>query len=202
LQVKLLRILQEGEFERVGDTKTIKVNVRVIAASNQKLEKMINEGRFREDLYYRLNVISIELPPLKERRGDMRLLAEYFIQKHNKDSAKRIKGITKEALEILERYDWPGNVRELENVVERAMVLSHKDTIDKDVLPEILHKNVLVNTSSKGNNTLKEILEEPERDIIYKTLQEVKGNKKKAASKLGINRSTLYNKIRKYGLTE
>ncbi len=200
LQVKLLRILQEGEFERVGDTKTIKVDVRIIAATNQGLDRMIKQGKFREDLYYRLNVISIELPRLKDRRGDIRPLVEHFIQKHNKENKnKKIIGITKEAMDILERNDWHGNIRELENVIERAIILTPRQKIDKGVLPEALHRTHTPG-SVKKNNTVKEILEEPERDIILRALQEVKGNRKKAALRLGINRTTLYNKIKKYGL--
>jgi len=200
LQVKLLRILQEGEFEHVGDTKTIKVNVRIIAATNQNLTRLIKEGLFREDLYYRLNVITIDSPRLKERRGDIKLLVDHFIRKHNKENKKKILGITEEAMEVLEANDWPGNIRELENVIERAIVLTTHKTIDKDVLPEALHKNSI--HKKDENNTLKEILAQPERDVILKALQEVNGSRKKAALKLGINRTTLYNKIKKYGLNE
>ncbi|MFC1667446.1 sigma-54-dependent transcriptional regulator [Candidatus Omnitrophota bacterium] len=201
LQVKLLRVLQEGEFERVGDAKTSKVDVRVIAATNQNLDNLIKAGKFRQDLYYRLNVIAIELPRLKERPGDIKLLVEHFINKHNKqDGAKRVTSITKEAMSVLENNDWPGNVRELENVIERAIILTRGQKIDKDVLPEALHRPDVLKVSERKNNTLKEILGEPEKNIILKTLQEVKGNKKKAALKLGINRTTLYNKIKKYGL--
>ncbi|MBU0758949.1 MAG: sigma-54 dependent transcriptional regulator [Candidatus Omnitrophica bacterium] len=201
LQVKLLRILQEGEFERVGDTKTNKVDVRIIAATNQPLEKIIKEGKFREDLYYRLNVISIEMPKLRDRRGDIKLLAEHFIQKHNKHAnGRKITSITKQAMNILEKNEWPGNVRELENVIERAMVLSSSKEIDRDVLPEALCKSSAQAADAGKNNSLKEILEEPEKEILLRTLRDVKGNKKKAASKLGINRTTLYNKIKKYNL--
>ena len=201
LQVKLLRILQDGEFERVGDTETLKANVRVIAAANQKLEKLIKENKFREDLYYRLNVISIDMPELKERKGDIKLLVEHFIQKFNKENVdKKITGITKEALDILEKYEWPGNVRELENAIERAIVLTTRQVIDRDILPDALHKNYILKDSLAKNDTLKDILKEPEKEIILKTLNDVKGSKKKAAQKLGINRATLYNKIKKYGL--
>ncbi|MBU1062379.1 MAG: sigma-54 dependent transcriptional regulator [Candidatus Omnitrophica bacterium] len=199
LQVKLLRVLQEGEFERVGETTTVKVDVRVIAATNQSLDKLIKEGKFREDLYYRLNVISIELPPLKDRRGDIRILAEYFIQKHNKEHKdKKIIDISQEAMDMLEKNDWPGNVRELENVIERAIVLTRNNKISKDVLPEALHKNHMAPGKGKNNATLKESLEEPEKYMILKVLQDAGGNKKKAALKLGINRTTLYNKMKKY----
>lgn len=130
LQVKLLRVLQSGEFERVGDTKTVKVNVRVIAATNQDLNEAIKNGRFREDLYYRLNVISIHIPPLRERRDDIPLLAGHFLKKkHNLVTNKKVRGISKEAMQALLEYDWPGNVRELENVIERAVILTKKDSI-------------------------------------------------------------------------
>lgn len=203
LQVKLLRVLQEGEFERVGETKTVRVDVRIIAATNQNLEKLIKEGKFREDLYYRLNVISIELPDLKDRRDDIELLIGHFIDEHNSKRRpdKRITGISKEVMDILKNYDWPGNVRELENVIERAMVLTQCGEIEKSVLSEEICKRYgLQKSSSRKNNTLKEFLEEPEKDVLVKTLEEVKGNKAKAASKLGINRTTLYNKLKKYGL--
>jgi len=201
LQVKLLRVLQDGDMERVGDTKTLKVNVRIIAATNQGLEKLIKENKFREDLYYRLNVISINMPDLKSRKGDIKLLAEHFIHKHNKESSdKKITGLTKEALNILEKYDWPGNVRELENTIERAIVLTTGHVIDKDGLPDSLHKSYALNAGFAKSDTLKNFLREPEKDIISKTLKDTKGNKKKAAEKLGINRTTLYNKIKKYGL--
>ncbi len=205
LQVKLLRVLQEGEFERVGDTKTIKVNVRIIAATNQNLEELIKNGRFREDLYYRLNVISIDVPPLRERRSDIKLLAEHFLQKHAPSNRQRkIKGLNKEVLEILKGYHWPGNVRELENVIERAIIMAKGDEITKENLPEALCKDHMLNKLSTTNNdkTLKEVLAEPEREIILRILQEVKWNRKKAASKLGINRTTLYNKMKRFGISK
>ncbi|MBU1912955.1 MAG: sigma-54 dependent transcriptional regulator [Candidatus Omnitrophica bacterium] len=201
MQVKLLRVLQEGEFERVGETKTLKVDVRVIAATNQRLEGLIKEGKFRSDLYYRLNVINIELPRLKDRVEDLGLLVSHFIEKHNKeDASKKITGITKEAMAVLEGYSWPGNIRELENMVARAVVLARSRKIDVDSLPEELQKSRNGKTHGGNNNTLKDMLAEPERDVIRKMLDEAHGNKKKAALKLGINRTTLYNKIKKYGL--
>lgn len=203
LQVKLLRVLQEGKFERVGDHETMQANVRIIAATNQALDALIKENKFREDLYYRLNVIAIDLPSLKDRRSDIKLLTEHFIQKHNRvDKNKKITGIAKEALEILEMHDWPGNVRELENVIERAIVLTPGNTIEKDMLPEAMHRNHVLQDSAKKNGTLRDILKAPERNIILKALKEVNGNKKKAAARLGINRTTLYNKIKKHRLAE
>ena len=203
MQVKLLRVLQEGEFERVGETKTLKVDVRVIAATNQRLDGLIKEGKFRSDLYYRLNVINIELPRLKDRVEDLSLLVSHFIEKHNKeDASKKITGITKEAMAVLEGYSWPGNIRELENMVARAVVLAHAKKIDVDSLPEELQKswNSKAHGGNGNNSTLKNMMAEPERDVIRKMLDEARGNKKKAALKLGINRTTLYNKIKKYGL--
>ena len=141
------------------------------------------------------------MPELKERKGDIKLLVEHFIQKFNKENVdKKITGVTREALDILEKYEWPGNVRELENAIERAIVLTASHVIDKDILPDALHKNYILKDSLAKNDTLKDILKEPEKDIILKTLNDVKGSKKKAAQKLGINRATLYNKIKKYGL--
>jgi len=204
LQVKLLRVLQEGEFERVGDTKTIKVNVRVIAATNQNLEELIKKGTFREDLYYRLNIISIDLPPLRERKDDIILLANYFIAKHAHELNRPIKKLSEKAIEKLVSYHWPGNVRELENVIERAMVLSKKDSfeITESHLPENILKcngKILANSNGQKNN-LKTSLQEPEKQIILEALDKTNWNKKQAAEMLGINRTTLYKKLNLYGI--
>jgi len=206
LQTKLLRVLQQKEFERVGDHNTMKVDVRVIATTNQNLEKAIADGRFRQDLYYRLNVISITIPPLRERKEDLPALIKHFIAVYSKENYKKIKNITDEAYRILTSYDWPGNVRELENIIERAVILDTDLVIDKDDLPEVLlsgssnvvEKPVTLNTGSVS--TLKEALKNPERIFIEKILEEVGGNKKKAAIKLGVNRTTLYNKLRQHNL--
>ncbi|MEW6169970.1 MAG: sigma-54 dependent transcriptional regulator [Candidatus Omnitrophota bacterium] len=206
LQVKLLRVLQEGEFERVGDNKTVKVDVRVISATNQNLENLISQGKFRKDLYYRLNIISIELPPLRERKTDIPLLVDDFIEKHLKHTSKKIEGLSADAIDTLINYNWPGNVRELENVIERAIILAKKPIITLEDFPDFLRsldKNKLKENEVliPGNGSkLKQALRSPERDLILKALHSSDGNKNKAAEILGINRTTLYKKMRSYGL--
>ena len=201
LQVKLLRVLQEGEFERVGDTKTVKVDVRVIAATNQNLEDLIAQGKFRKDLYYRLNIISIAVPPLREKRVDIPLLVEDFIKKHSKHISKKIEGISDEALSILIDYNWPGNTRELENVIERAIILTKGPIIIPEDFPESL-SNVKQGVQSFANDNLKlkDALKSPEKGLITKALQSVNWNRNEAARILGINRTTLYKKMIKFGL--
>jgi len=204
LQVKLLRVLQEGEFERVGDTKTLKVDVRVIAATNQNLQDLINQGKFRKDLYYRLNIIGIELSPLRERKEDIPLLVEHFIKKHSKHTSKKIKGFDRNALDILMDYQWPGNVRELENVIERAIILCKGTTITIQDLPEHLHlPRARANQPAQqavAVGRLKDALKSPERGLIVKALEDASWNRNEAARALGINRTTLYKKMVKFGL--
>lgn len=206
LQVKLLRVLQQKEFEKVGDHRTIKVDVRIIASSNQDLEKLVAEKKFREDLYYRINVISICVPPLRERKGDLAILTEYFFKNYTRENHKNIMGISREVIDILKAYNWPGNVRELENIIERAVILDRNGLIENDDLPEIILSSqpLLRNDGSAGAlaipASLKDMLQEPEKVYILQVLQEVGWNKKKAAVKLGVNRTTLYNKLRKYNL--
>lgn len=205
LQVKLLRILQEGEFEKVGDNKTVEVDVRVIAATNQNLEDLIIEGKFRKDLYYRLNIISIELPPLRERKSDIPLLIHNFINKHTQHIKRKIDSISDEALSVLMDYDWPGNIRELENVIERAIILSKGPVIIAQDLPESITRpkalqEQLFNGNGNGDLKLKEALRSPERDLITKALNSVNWSRNEAAKILGINRTTLYKKMQRYGL--
>lgn len=210
LQVKLLRVLQDKEFERVGENKTLKVDVRVIVSTNQDLEKFVADKKFREDLYYRLNVISIYLPPLRDRKEDLPALVDHFIEMFSRENNKKIECVSGEALEILQNYNWPGNIRELENIIERAVILDTDGRIEKEDLPEILRNstisllnNVNVVTDILGAGipaSLKSALQEPEKVYILRVLKEVGGNKKKAAIKLGVNRTTLYNKLRKYNL--
>ncbi len=199
LQVKLLRVLQEGSFERVGDTKTLQVDVRVIAATNQDLHELILEGSFREDLYYRLNVIAIDLPPLRERKGDISLLVDHFLDKFSKKSKKHFTGVSERFLNILEAYHWPGNVRELENVIERATIVAQGNVLMEQDLPVLFHRTPapLQNNASRP---LKEMLGEPEKDLILQTLRGCHWNRKRAAERLGVNRTTLYNKMKKYHL--
>ncbi|MEW5766204.1 MAG: sigma-54 dependent transcriptional regulator [bacterium] len=203
LQVKLLRVIQEKEFERVGDTRTIKVDIRIIAATNRNLDEEIAKRRFREDLYYRLNVVNIMLPPLRDRIGDIPLLVEHFLSKYSYEANKEVLGIHEEAMKMLLRYNWPGNVRELENIIERAVVLAKGSSITLEDLPKPLQ---IVRDRRTGlqvkniHRSLRQSLEEPERQIILNVLKRTNWNRKRAAQVLGINRSTLYNKMRKFGL--
>lgn len=205
LQVKLLRVLQQKEFERVGDHRTMKVDVRIIASTNQNLEKAIEEKKFREDLYYRVNVISIKVPPLREHKEDLPHLAGHFIRLFSKENCKSIEGASEELIDILINYDWPGNIRELENLIERAVILDTDGIIGKDDLPEIILNR---SRSFKDEamigigmpSSLKNALQEPEKVYILQVLKEVGWNKKKAAVKLGVNRTTLYSKLRKYNI--
>ncbi len=198
-QVKLLRVLQQREVIPVGATKPIAVDVRLIAATNRDLERDIEQGRFRSDLYYRLNVISIELPPLRERHDDVPLLAEHFLKREAERSEEEPKKLSDEAMEVLFEYTWPGNVRELENVVERAVVLTNGGTIQPDALPPRLKEKApdpLVRDAPPANPTMEVI----ERAYIEHVLKAEGGNKSRAAEVLGIDPSTLYRKIKRYDL--
>jgi transcriptional regulator with PAS, ATPase and Fis domain len=202
MQVKLLRILQEFEFEQVGGSKTFRVDSRVILATNEDLGRSVAEGRFRQDLYYRVNVINIELPPLRERVLDIPLLARHFLQAVCEESGKRVEDFNDDALTILQRYRWPGNVRELQNVVERAVLLGKGDYVQADDLPRRLLEEVPLPTSagpSRGR-TLKEALEGPERQIILEALETHHWNRNATAEALGVNRTTLYKKMKRLGL--
>jgi two-component system response regulator HydG len=206
LQVKLLRVLQDGEFERVGETKTRHAAVRVLAATNQDLEELIKTNRFRHDLYYRLNIIAIDMPPLRDRKEDISLLVEHFVEKHSQALGKKINGVSDEVLRELMRYQWPGNVRELENVIERACVLTRSNLIQKTDLPEVVTKETapapLAENGSNGTNggNLKDALRDPEKKIILDALAKCRWNKKETAELLGINRTTLYKKMSQYGI--
>ncbi len=206
LQAKLLRVLQDGRFTRVGGVENIEVNVRLIAATNANLEKLLEEGKFREDLYYRLNVIPILIPPLRERREDIGPLTDFFIQKYARKNKKSIKGISQEARFILMNYDWPGNVRELENAIENAVVMAEGEVITPADLPGYLQSSVSEGSfmgqllqQHKGMS-YREKLEAFEREIIRQALEETGGNKTHAAKKLGFTLRTLRNKVKKYNL--
>lgn len=200
LQAKLLRVLQEKEIKRVGGTNTIKIDVRVIAATNQKLEEEVRKGNFREDLFYRLNVIPITIPPLRERKEDISYLANNFLEKFNKLYNKN-KELDIEAIEILESYSWPGNVRELENAIERLLVIGDNKYITKNNIISILGKEKFEDINEvKIKSTLKEIVDDFEKDIIEKTLKEC-GNTYKAAEVLGITQSTVVRKAKALGIT-
>ncbi|MFH0876976.1 MAG: sigma-54 dependent transcriptional regulator [Candidatus Omnitrophota bacterium] len=208
LQVKLLRVLQDGEYERVGETKTRKADVRIIVATNQDLEELIKKGSFRSDLYYRLNIICIQIPPLRDRKEDIALLVEHFIDKHSKALGKNIHGICDEASIKLTQYRWPGNVRELENVIERACVLTRKALIQLEDMPEFILDGVLpceaqtpaAAVATLAGMGLKGALRDPEKQIILEALNKANWNKKETAKILGINRTTLYKKLATYGI--
>jgi DNA-binding NtrC family response regulator len=200
-QVKLLRVLQEGEFEAVGSDRTSTVNVRVIAATNRNLKEEISKGNFREDLYYRLNVITIELPPLRERGEDVLLLAEWFLTSYSKRYNKTIKGFTKETQEALLNYNWPGNVRELENIVERAVVLCREQEITMQLLPtDIRSPQLDLNCISRQGRKLPDLLEEIEKNLLLEALNKHHWVQTKAASALGITRTTLQYRMQKFEL--
>lgn len=203
LQVKLLRVLQDREFEPVGSEKTHKVDVRLILATNQNLEEMVETGEFRQDLYYRINVINIEQPPLRERSGDIPLLVDHYTNVFNEQYGKNIEGFNEEAIDVLLRYDWPGNVRELVNVIERAVVLTRSPVITISELPEVVRDNRgyrAPSTEDLENSSLKEALANPERHLIINALDSNGWNRQKTAETLGINRTTLYRKMKKYDI--
>ena len=201
LQVKLLRVLQEREFERVGGVETIKTDIRVIAATNRNLEEMVSKRTFREDLYYRLNVVAIHVPPLRERKEDVRLLADYFLHKYGQENNKSVSAIDEEALTCMQGYSWPGNVRELGNVVERAVIMSTGSVVFLEDLPAALTKQQA--TADEGDYEglhLKEIVKQVESAAIKQALAKNSGNRVKTAKELGISRRSLLYKIEEYGL--
>jgi two-component system response regulator HydG len=201
MQVKLLRVLQEREITRVGGEEVIKVDVRIIAATNTDLAREIEEGRFREDLYYRLNVVALEMPPLRERREDIPLLAQHFLEALSRDNRKDIKGFTPQAMDRLMKYDWPGNVRELMNAVERGVVLSRSEYLDEEVLSLISSDESSSQDISSGDGLNADMpLDEVEKASILKTLESAGGNKSEAARRLGITRRTLHKRLKLYGV--
>jgi Nif-specific regulatory protein len=197
-QIKLLRVLQEREFERVGGTQTIKTDVRIITATNRNLEQLIETGTFRQDLYYRLNVFPIHIPPLRERDTDIPLLADHFVEKYSKVNHKNIRRISTPAIDMLMSYHWPGNVRELENCLERAVLLSSNGVIHGHHLPPTLQTAEASGTENKG--TLESTLDNVERDLIVDALKAARGNKAKAARELGISERIIGLRVRKFGI--
>lgn len=203
LQAKLLRVIQEKEFQRVGGLETHKTDVRIIAASNCPMEELVKKGLFREDLYYRLNVVQVFIPPLRERKDDLPLLVDYFLHKFNQKAGKSFKCFSAEAMTLLNGYQWSGNVRELENAVERAVVMGSGDII----MPEDLPQNLRIASENTGtivsldDRPLKEILMEVERKVIHKKLTETGWNKVRTAKKLEMSRKALLYKIKKYELS-
>ena len=202
LQVKLLRVLQDFEFEQVGGTKTFRVDARVILATNEDLARLVAEGRFRQDLYYRVNVINIELPSLRDRISDIPLLAKHFLARVCDDSGKKVRGFSDEALRAMQAYRWPGNVRELQNVVERAVLLGKSDTVRVEDLPPAVLAASPMPIEPLGARTLKQALEAPERQIILEVLESHHWNRQLTAEQLGINRTTLYKKMKRLGLED
>jgi Nif-specific regulatory protein len=197
-QVKLLRVLQEREFERVGGTKTVKVDVRVITATSRQLEQLVESGRFRPDLYYRLNVFPIHMPPLRDRKTDITLLADHFVAKYNNLHARNVRRISTSAIDMLTSYHWPGNVRELENCIERAILLSTDDVVRGHHLPPTLQTDVATGTEFKG--TLQYELELHERTLILDALKSTRGNMAAAARMLGITERIIGLRVGKYGI--
>jgi DNA-binding NtrC family response regulator len=217
MQLKLLRVLQERRFEPVGSTQTLEADARVILATNQPLEGLVASGQFRQDLYYRINVVKVDLPPLRERPGDIPQLAEHFLRVHGAELSKQLTGFTPGALNALRRYTYPGNVRELQNIVERAAVLSSSPTIDLHELPP----HVVENTPGGAFGAaaapakmapadaedapwvpgpLEELMREPERRILLRALKANGFNRQKTAEQLKINRTTLYKKMKQLGI--
>jgi transcriptional regulator with PAS, ATPase and Fis domain len=200
MQVKLLRVVQEKTILRLGGTQPIPVDVRIVAATNREPKKLVEEGRLRSDLYYRLNVVSLYVPPLAERRDDIPLLARHFMEKYSQEQGKPVEGISDEMMEILMNYPFPGNVRELENIIERAVTLAVGETLEARDLPKdlkMVHFQAL-RASSGGLLTL----EETEREYIRWILKQTDGNKTRAAEILGIDRVSLWRKLKKYHLED
>ena len=225
LQVKLLRVLQEREFERVGDTHTIHVNTRVIAASNKDLMEEVDANRFREDLYWRLNVVPIRIPPLRERREDLPELVAHFLSHYSEMSDRFVVHIQREAMAVLQEYHWPGNVRELQNYIERAVVMAEGDELNLDLLPDVVlgretpkgsrlrgadAESLVFEVVQQGLNKAgpneddlyNKIVNRVERELIAQVMLSVGNVQTKAAAKLGINRNTLHKKLKEYGLDD
>jgi len=204
MQVKLLRVIQDKVFERVGDAKPIHADVRLIVATNKNLEEEVKAGRFREDLFYRIKVVTLHIPPLRDRLGDLRLLADHFLEKYVAENGKEITGFADVALRMMQQHDWPGNVRELENAIERAVILSRTSEIMPEDLPfgpaEQATAAAAQPAEGRTISPLKEALEGPEREVLLSALETFNWSRSETAAALQINRSTLFKKMRKYGL--
>jgi Nif-specific regulatory protein len=199
IQTKFLRVLQEREFERIGGNETIKVDIRIIAATNADLQKLITQGKFREDLYYRLSVFPLVVPPLRERKTDIMLLADHFVEKISAAYKKKIHNITSSAIDLLTRYSWPGNVRELENCIERAVILSRDGAIHSYHLPPGMQKERSADESGQ-RQTLKDIMDSVEKELIAEELRRTRGNMARAAENLGISERVIGLRVTKYRL--
>jgi two-component system response regulator HydG len=199
-QAKILRVLQEREFEPVGSSETVKVDTRIIAATNKNLQERIKEGRFREDLYYRINVVSLSVPALRERSNDIPLLVDFFLKQYAEKNRRLVKGFTPKAMDLLMRHDWLGNVRELENVVERSVILARGDMITPSEFPNIIQELDLESKETNIDLTPGRTLKDVEKDMIIRTLEETGGNRTHSAKILGISRRTLQLKLKEYGI--
>ena len=199
MQMKLLRVLQERRFEPVGSEESVEVDVRLLLATNEDLSKAVAEGRFRQDLFYRVSVVPIHLPPLRERVADIPLLVQHFLRRASEENSKPVKHVHDTAMTILQAHPWPGNIRELENVIERGVILARGDTLMPGDLPPDLTRSAPAPTGAR-TLPLKRALEIPEREIIERTLKSHDWNRQRTAQALAINRTTLFNKMRKYGL--
>jgi two-component system response regulator HydG len=199
-QAKILRVLQEREFQPVGSSKTVKVDTRIITATNKDLHEEIKADRFREDLYYRINVVSLSVPALRELRDDITILADFFLKKYAEKNRRLIKGFVPKAMDLLMRHDWPGNVRELENVVERAIIMARGDMITPPDFPEFLQRLDVDREETRLDLTPGRTLKEVEKDMIIRTLEMASGNRTRAANILGISRRTLQLKLKDYGI--
>lgn len=201
VQVKLLRFIQEGEFQRVGGTATLHADVRLISATHKDLQSAIREGTFREDLYYRLNVVTLQVPPLRERREDIRPLVDHFLRRYAKENGKKIDGVSREAMDLLLKYDYPGNVRELENIVERAVVITRDSVIQTQDLPfDMKGKELSHQEKTEEKKGLRAAVESLEKSLIEKAMSEAQFNQTKAARLLGLSERMLRYKLKKYGL--
>lgn len=199
VQVRLLRFLQEREFQRVGGNQTIRSDVRIISATNRDLETKVKEGTFREDLFYRLNVVVMEIPPLRERKEDVPLLIDHFLKRFAAENGKSITGITHEARDLLLKYDYPGNVRELENIIERAVVITRNPVVSLDDLP-FTEEKIYADEAEKKGGLLRGSIEEMERKLILAAMQNAGDHQTKAAEILGISERMLRYKLKKFGL--
>ena len=200
-QAKILRVLQEGECERLGGTKTIKVDVRLVVATHKNLEQMVEDGHFRQDLFFRLSVVPLHLPPLRERLMDIPALAEYFLSLYCKKNRKDIRSFEPKALEALLSYAWPGNIRELENTIERAVILCLEERISLSLLPVQIRQSYAENNGTTFALRPGVTIKGMEKELILSTLRQTEDNRTRAAELLGITRQTLQNKLREYGLT-
>ena len=201
MQVKLLRVLQEHELQRVGGDETLRVDVRILAATNRNLEDEVRQGTFREDLYYRLNVVQLIVPPLRERTGDIPRLVHFFVERYAAKNRRHVEGVTPECMQLLCQYSWPGNVRELENAIERGIILMRGEYLTEKSLPLTVQHCSLKRETAENSETSQPSLSSAERRLILQTIEETGGNKSEAARRLGITRKTLQSKLAKYGMS-